>query len=292
MTALISCFVRYYHYENSKYRIFSDSIAGKILSDVEKENIKANMLNGIKFFNPDFKGTDEEALRWIVDNQLAPSVLGRSVFCEKALLNATKIGAKQYLAFASGYDTYAYRNNITDLKVFEIDKSSMIEDKVKRLNSSKIDYSGVNFIKCDFQNKNWIQNITNSNYDEKQISFCSLLGICYYLTKEEFSNMIQNISNILVDGSSIIFDYPTYKDDSQTKKIAELAKEANEEMKAKYLYKEIENILSENDFLIYEHLNDLEMTNNYFENYNVLNPNNKITAPKGVAYCLAVKKVL
>ena len=63
-------------------------------------------------------------------------------------------------------------------------------------------------------------------------------------------------------------------------------------MRVKYSYKEIENILSENDFLIYEHLNDLEMTNNYFENYNVLNPNNKITAPKGVAYCLAVKKVL
>ena len=104
--------------------------------------------------------------------------------------------------------------------------------------------------------------------------------------------MIQNISNILVDGSSIIFDYPTYEDDKQTKKIAELAKEANEEMKAKYSYKEIENILSENDFLIYEHLNDLEMTNNYFENYNVLNPNNNIIASKGVAYCLAVKKVL
>lgn len=59
MTALISCFVRYYHYENNKYRIFSDGIAGKILSDVEKENIKTNMLNGIKFFNPNFKGTDE-----------------------------------------------------------------------------------------------------------------------------------------------------------------------------------------------------------------------------------------
>lgn len=61
-------------------------------------------------------------------------------------------------------------------------------------------------------------------------------------------------------------------------------------MKAKYSYKEIEKILSENDFLIYEHLNNLEMTSNYFENYNTLNPNNKIIAPKGIAYCLAVKK--
>lgn len=92
MTALISCFVRYYHYENSKYRIFNDSIAGKLLSENEKENIKTNMISGIKFFNPNFKETEKEALRWIVDNHLSPSVLGRSVFCEKSLFNAIKIG--------------------------------------------------------------------------------------------------------------------------------------------------------------------------------------------------------
>ena len=42
--------------------------------------------------------------------------------------------------------------------------------------------------------------------------------------------------------------------------------------------------------LIYEHLNNKEMTNTYFEKYNTLNPNNKIIAPKGVCYCLAVKE--
>lgn len=61
-------------------------------------------------------------------------------------------------------------------------------------------------------------------------------------------------------------------------------------MKSKYSYKEIENILSENGLLIYEHLNNKEMTNNFFYNYNTLNPNNKIIAPKGICYCLAVKK--
>lgn len=43
-------------------------------------------------------------------------------------------------------------------------------------------------------------------------------------------------------------------------------------------------------FLIYEHLDDKEMTNTYFEKFNTLNPNNRIIAPKGVCYCLAVKK--
>lgn len=290
MTALVSCFARCYHYKNNNYRIFSDNIAEKILSDEEYSSIASNMTNGIKFFNPNFVGTKENALKWIVDNQLSPSVLGRSAFCEKTLLNAIKIGCKEYLIFASGYDTFAYRSNIDNLRVFEIDKSEMIEDKIRRLDKNKLNYSKVNFIKCDFTNKNWINNIINSNYDKNQISFSSLLGISYYLVKEEFSNMIKSISSILCNGSSIIFDYPTYEDSKETQTNEKLASGANEQMKSKYSYKEIEDILSESGLLIYEHLNNKEMTNTYFEKYNNLNPNNKIIAPKGICYCLAVKK--
>lgn len=290
MTALVSCFARCYHYKNNKYRIFNDNISEKILSDEEYNSVASNMANGIKFFNPNFEGSKEDALRWIVDNQLSPSLLGRSIFCEKSLENAIKIGCKEYLIFASGYDTFAYRNNIDNLKVFEIDKSEMIEDKISRLSNSKLDYSKVNFIKCDFKKDNLISSIINSNYDRNQISFSSLLGISYYLTKEEFSNMIKSISSIICDGSSIVFDYQTYEDSKETKTNEELANAANEEMKSKYSYKEIEDILQENGLLVYEHLDDEDITNTYFYNYNTLNPNNKIVAPKGVCYLLAVKK--
>lgn len=226
----------------------------------------------------------------VVDNQLSPLVLGRSVFCENALLNSIRIGYTQYLIFASGYDTFAYRNNIKNLKVFEIDRKEMIEDKIRRLKQNKLDYSKVNFIECDFTNKDWINNIVNSNYDKEQISFSSLLGISYYLTKEEFCNMLQSISNILCSGSSIVFDYPTYEDSNEAKINEKLVSRANEQMKSKYSYKEIENILSDNGLLIYEHLDNKEMTNIYFEKYNTLNSNSKIIAPKGVCYCLAVKE--
>ena len=280
ITALISCFARCYHYKNNKYRIFSDNIAEKILSSEEYNSIANNMSNGIKFFNPNFLGTREDALRWIVDKQLSPSVLGRSIFCDESLLNAIKIGCKQYLIFASGYDTFAYRNDIGNLKVFEIDKSKMIEDKIRRLDNNKLNYSKVNFIRCDFTNRNWINDIIDSNYDKNQMSFSSLLGISYYLTKDDFYNMIQSISSLLCNGSSIVFDYPTYEDSKETQINEDLANEANEKMKSKYSYQDIENMLSENDFLIYEHLNHEEMTNTYFSNYNTLNPDNKIVAPK------------
>lgn len=290
MTALVSCFARCYHYKNNDYRIFCDNITEKILSNEEYNAISSNMSSGIKFFNSNFVGKKEDALRWIVDNQLSPSVLGRSAFCEKSLLTAIKFGCMEYLIFASVYDTFAYRKNINGLKVFEIDKSKMIDDKIRRLKNNKLDYSKVDFIKCDFTKKNWINNIINSNYDKNKISFSSLLGISYYLTKQEFIEMIQNISSIICSGSSIVFDYPTYEGSKETIINEKLASGANEYMKAKYSYKEIEKILEENGLLIYEHLNNEEMTSIYFEKYNTLNPNNKIIAPKGVCYCLAIKK--
>lgn len=290
MTALVSCFVRAYHYKNKKYKIFNDNIAEKILSDDEYDSISYNMSNGIKFFNPNFIGDKKDALIWIVDKQLSPSVLGRSIFCEKSLNTAIRIGCKQYLIYASGYDTYAYRNIFKDLKIFEIDRAEMIDDKIKRLKINNLDYSKVNFIKCDFTNDDWINSVTKSKYNKNEISFSSLLGISYYLTKDEFKKMVKHISSIICDGSSIVFDYPTYEDSDEMKNNETLAKGANECMKSKYNYEEIEKILSDNNLLIYEHLNNLEMTNTYFKNYNMFNPDNKIKAPKGVNYCLAVKK--
>ena len=166
----------------------------------------------------------------------------------------------------------------------------MIEDKIYRLNRANIDCSSTTFIKCDFTDNNWITNIINSNYNKNEISFNSLLGLTYYLTKDEFKNMIKSISNIIKSGSTILFDYPTYDDSEESKVISDLASETSQEMKSKYSYNEIEDILSENNLLIYEHLNNIEMTNNYFNIYNTFNVNNKIKAISGVSYVLAVKR--
>ena len=101
-------------------------MAEKILSKEEYSNISKEMIKEIKFFNPSFVGSDKDALKWIVNNQLSPSVLGRSAFCERFLKNAYKLGCKQYLIFASGYDTFGYRNNLNGLKVFEIDRETKV----------------------------------------------------------------------------------------------------------------------------------------------------------------------
>ena len=70
----------------------------------------------------------------------------------------------------------------------------------------------------------------------------------------------------------------------------ELAAAAGERMKARYTYEELEILLSDGGFLIYEHLDAEEATDAFFREYNEKNMGHEIKAPKGVGYCLAVKK--
>ncbi|MGM9878194.1 MAG: class I SAM-dependent methyltransferase [Bacilli bacterium] len=287
MTALVSAFVRAYHYKNSDIKIYDDKNCDKILSNDEYLNIKNNMAKGIKYFNPNFNGSEDEAIKWIVNKQIGPSVLGRSAFNKKMLDNAIKFGCEQYLIYASGYDTSSLNYNI---KCFEIDKEDIIEDKLCRLKLNNVGINNINYIKTDFTKTDWIDDVLKAPYDKTKISFNSLLGISYYLDKNDFKNMIYQISNIICKGSSLLFDFQTNIESKETKINEQLASGASEPMKAKYDYDEISKLLLDNNFQIYEYLNDEDITSEFFRDYNISNSNNKIIAPKGVAYLLAVKK--
>lgn len=285
MTALVSAFARLYHIKNSNIKIYNDMYAEKIITEDEYYEISTNMKSGISFFNPNYKGTDP--LKLIVNNNLAPSVLARSIFNEYHLFNEINLGLKQYIILASGYDTSAFKVN-NKLKIFELDKKEMIEDKLNRVNNAKLDITNITYIKTDFNN-DWINDLTINNYNLNEKTFCSMLGISYYLDKETFKNTIKQLSNIIPKGSTILFDYPNTFETKKEKLNQQLAKGANEEMKSVYSYKDIENIAEDSNMLIYEHLNHNDIDNTYFYDYNTLNPNDKIIAPIGISYVMLVK---
>ena len=286
MTALVSAFARLYHIKNSNIKIYNDMYAEKIITEDEYYEISTNMKSGISFFNPNYKGTDP--LKLIVNNNLAPSVLARSIFNEYHLFNEINLGLKQYIILASGYDTSAFKVN-NKLKIFELDKKEMIEDKLNRINNAKLDITNITYIKTDFNN-DWINDLTINNYNLNEKTFCSMLGISYYLDKETFKNTIKQLSNIIPKGSTILFDYPNTLETKKEKLNQQLAKGANEEMKSVYSYKDIEKIAEDSNMLIYEHLNHNDIDNTYFYDYNTLNPIDKIIAPIGISYVMLVKQ--
>lgn len=286
MTALVSLFARAYHQKNKDIKIFDDLLSTKLITEKEYEMIGLNMSQGISFFNPTFKGSEEEALKWIVDHQLSPSVLVRSAFCKEAIEEMKEKGCQQYLDFASGYDSFAYYYQ-NQMHVFEIDKKEVIEDKRQRCKD--VDIENIQFLSIDLSQDNWINTLLQSDYQEDQLSISSMLGLSYYLTKDEFKKMLKQLSKYLLKGSRLVFDYPSIQESKETKINEMLAKEADESMKAKYSFAEIKEILNQCHLTIIQHENHQTVTEKYISNYNVYYKDDPIKAPEGVCYCVVEK---
>ncbi len=286
MTALVSLFARAYHQKNKDIKIFDDLLSTKLITEKEYEMIGLNMSQGISFFNPTFKGSEEEALKWIVDHQLSPSVLVRSAFCKEAIEEMKEKGCQQYLDFASGYDSFAYYYQ-NQMHVFEIDKKEVIEDKRQRCKD--VDIENIQFLSIDLSQDNWINTLLQSDYQEDQLSISSMLGLSYYLTKDEFKKMLKQLSKYLLKGSYLVFDYPSIQESKETKINEMLAKEADESMKAKYSFAELKEILNQCHLTIIQHENHQTVTEKYISNYNVYYKDDPIKAPEGVCYCVVEK---
>ena len=294
-TALVSAFSRAYHSENNEVKVFNDGLAKRLLSEAEYNQIAQGMSSGIGFFNLDFVGTAEEALRWIVDNQLSPAPLARAAFAEEALEHAVLMGTKQYLIFAAGYDTFAYRQPewAKQLHIIEIDSPDTASDKQIRLRNAGIEIpDNVCYIAANFLDKGWERFFADSTcFDSSKTSFCSLLGLTYYLSKQGFKDLISLIDRLIPKDSCLAFDYPDQNTVGlQAKKQMQLAAGANEMMLAEYSENEIRHLLSGFGYEILEHLSPKEVTTRYFYNYNSANPEYSMRAFENVNLCLAIKK--
>ena len=238
----------------------------------------------IGYFAPGFQGTLEEALRFIVNHQLAPSVLARSSFCERAIGSAVRLGCRQIVIYACGYDTFSLRTHNQSLTVYELDRPEMIADRWKRIARTGLEPAcHVEDIGCDLSRSAWKERLVEAGFDVERPSFSSLLGIGYYLTEDEFEKLIAGIASLSCEGASICLDYPINEEGRESARNRELAAAAGEAMKARYSYGEMEALLSKAGFLIYEHMDADEATEAFLKD-------SGMTAPAGVGYCLAVRK--
>ena len=289
-TALMCAFARAYHSENAEPPIFNDYLAKRLLGDEEYQKIAESLTDGIGFFMPDFKGDGQSALDAAV-SVIAPPVLARSAFTERSLETACLIGTSVYAAIGSGYDTFAYRSlhRPEGLKVIELDFADVIEDKLRRLERAGIDTpENTYYIHAEQKMTNrTATRLIADGFNSRVKSFCSILGATQYMTVNEFSNILGIIGRLQSPGSSLVFDYHCSEDE----KLVSLAAGAGEKMQSTYTYLEIERLLSRFGYLIYEHLNAEETTEQYFSDYNRANPSRPMKAPASSAYCLAVKKL-
>ncbi|MGY8620819.1 class I SAM-dependent methyltransferase [Bacillus safensis] len=297
VTSLISAFARSYHSQFDTPKIFNDYIAKELISEKEFNDIKENMVQGIHFFNKDiaqkFEGNTEEILKWITQVQLSPITLSRAAFCEKVLLHEVVLGLRQYVILGAGLDTFSFRHSELEnsLEIFEIDHPTTQEFKKQRLDEANLKIpSNLHFVSMDFTKNLSYQNLIGQGYDNKK-TFFSLLGVSYYLTKEEVSSLIDYLFTKVPSGSSIVFDYADEKlfeekgTSNRVENMVKMASIGGEPMKSCFSYFEIEKVLEKSDLLIYEHLSPEKINKLYFNNRE-----DYLSAFETIHYIHAVKK--
>lgn len=297
VTSLVSAFGRAYHSEFDRPKIFDDYVAKDFIPQKEHNDIEMNMVQGIHFFNTDiaekFQDNPQEILKWITQVQLSPTPLARAAYCERVLLHEITLGAKQYVILGAGLDTFSFRHRELEnkIEIFEVDHPSTQAFKIQRVKEAEYEMpSNLHFVSMDFTKNFSKQALVHEGFENKK-TFFSLLGVTYYLTKEELSSLIEYLFEMVPEGSSIVFDYPdenlfTEKGlSNRVENMVKMAAVGGEPMKSCFSYKEMEALLESAGLLIYEHLSPEDIHTLYFEGRN-----DYLKAFETVHYVHAVKK--
>jgi len=298
VTSLVSAFSRAYHSKFDSPKIFDDFIANDLISSKEMTEISANMINGIEFFNKEVaqrhKNQPDKILKWITQVQLSPTPLARAAYCENVLLHEMLLGVKQYVILGAGLDTFCFRHPelIDSLEIFEIDYPATQESKKERLADANLKVpANLHFVPMDFTKGYAMEGLAKEGFLHKQKTFFSLLGVSYYLTKEEIAVLIKQLFAGLPQGSSIVFDYADHNlfnekgRSNRVQNLLQMAAAGGEPMKACFAYNEMEKMLENAGLLIYEHLSPDSIQNQFFQNRT-----DYLSAFETIHYIHAVKK--
>ncbi|MGH0431948.1 class I SAM-dependent methyltransferase [Bacillus hominis] len=297
ITSLVSAFGRAYHSEFDSPKIFDDYVAKDLILPKERNNIETNMVQGIHFFNKDiaeqFQDNPNEILKWITQVQLSPTPLARAAYCERVLFHEITLGAKQYVILGAGLDTFSFRHRKLEnkIEIFEVDHPSTQQLKKERIKEAELEMpNNLHFVSMDFTKGFSYEQLRNEGFENKK-TFFSLLGVTYYLTKEELSSLIDYLFAMVPEGSSIVFDYPDenlFKEKGLSNRVENMVKMAmvgGEPMKSCFSYGEMEALLEKSGVLIYEHLSPEDIHKLYFEGRN-----DYLEAFETVHYVHAVKR--
>lgn len=274
LTALMSAFSRAYVNEHSNNPVFCDKLAVKLFSQDEYKQME-------KFISESGNSVAD-----YVDTNLAPTPLARSRFCEDSLETAIRTGTCQYVILGCGYDTFSLRNTHRNIRIFEIDKEKTIRDKLSRIERAGLTVpENACCISADLSKDSLRDVLEKHGFDRSKKTLFSCLGLLYYLTADEISELFRSIADFAADGSTVVFDFADShlfsSDVPRVKNMLSMAEKSGEPMKSCFGYGELEKMLEQHSFLIYEFLNRDEIQSRFFAD-------SEMTAFENINYAQAV----
>jgi len=156
----------------------------------------------------------EQAMRDGRDTRVAQSALRafiavRSRLAEDLLAGAYRRGVRQYVLLGAGLDTFGYRNNHADLRVFEVDQPASQSRKRAMLAAVGVCVPGsLTFAAVDFERETLTDGLARAGFDLAAPAQFAMLGVSMYLTASAVAGTLSFVAGRPA-GTQIVFDYAT-----------------------------------------------------------------------------------
>ncbi len=132
----------------------------------------------------------------------------RSRVAEDALARAIDKGARQYVVLGAGMDTFAYRQTVPGLRVFEVDQPASQAWKRMRLKEVGLaEPASLTFVPVDFEHQSLADELARAGLDAAAPVFFSWLGVTPYLTTDAVWATLGSVAKMTAAGGGITFDY-------------------------------------------------------------------------------------
>ena len=131
----------------------------------------------------------------------------RTRFAEDALAAAKSRGLRQVVVLGAGLDTFAYRNKLDGVRIFEVDHPATQAWKRQRLAEADIQIpDSLTFAPVDFECETLAQGLASAGFDSTQSAFFTWLGVVPYLTESAIDSTLTFIAGS-PQGTHVAFDY-------------------------------------------------------------------------------------
>ena len=280
ITAQLCLFARAFHSNYGKEKIFDDYLSFDLMGREQYEEIGQLIEN-------DFDPEKFDRNRWfchknikdILYKYILPIPLSRIKFAEIELENFAKLkgamGEKiQYVICGAGMDSFAFRNQIHNIKIFEVDHPDTQRYKLERI--KKLEWiipENLNFVPVDFSKDSLKEKLLEKGFDPNLPTFTAILGVTYYLTLPVFEQTLKIISELSPEGSKLIFDFPDERTFSEELKknaprvqeLADVTEKLGEPMLHGFSTEEVKQALERNAFELASHYRPETIQDLYFE---------------------------
>ena len=265
ITAKICAFVRAWHSNRTRQKIYDDYLAYDMLGKEEYESIYEMIKSGLDG-SQNFSREDTEQ---IINEYFAPIPLSRIHFNEIRLRDfAAENGKIQYVICGAGSDTFSFRNDNENIEVFEIDHPDTQRYKLEKIRELEWNIpQNVHFVSVDFERERMCDKLIAAGFDPDKKTFFSILGVSYYLTLDVFSDTLAQMAELSALGSVVVFDYPikTGEFPQRVERLEQITRSLGEVMSGGFDYSEVSRALYSLGFQIDTYMPPDKVQKEYFD---------------------------